>query len=71
MTQYLIIIEADDNGCSAYVPDQPGSFAAGRTRDEVVTLLREAIPTHLALLRAQGVPVPTPQCTSAVIDIAA
>ncbi len=27
--EYIVIIEEDENGCSAYIPDLPGCIAAG------------------------------------------
>ena len=38
--KYLIIIEKDGKGCSAYVPDLPGCVAAGDTEEEVENLSR-------------------------------
>lgn len=37
-----------------------GCVAAGETREEVERLIREAIEEHLALLRADGGPIPEP-----------
>jgi predicted RNase H-like HicB family nuclease len=52
MTNYLVIYEqADDGGWSAYTPDLPGCYAAGKTKEEVEQLMREAIPFHLEGMR--------------------
>ena len=45
--KYLIIIEKDGKGCSAYVPDLPGCVAAGETEEEVRELIHEGIQLHL------------------------
>lgn len=41
-------------------PDLPGCVAAGRTRDEVETLMSGAVEQHLDVMREQGLPAPTP-----------
>ena len=41
--EYLVIFERGEEGYGAYVPDLPGCIAAGDTREEVETLIREAI----------------------------
>jgi predicted RNase H-like HicB family nuclease len=44
----------------AYVPDLPACVAAGGSRDEVETLIAEAIPLHIQSLREHGEPIPPP-----------
>jgi predicted RNase H-like HicB family nuclease len=58
--EYIVVLEQDDSGWGAYVPDLPGCVAVGRTRDEVQQLIREAIPAHIAVTRAAGEAVPPP-----------
>ena len=48
---YVIVYEQTGNGRSAYLPDLPGCIAAGETREETETLIREAIVFHLEGLR--------------------
>lgn len=45
--EYVVIFEVGENGCSAYVPDLPGCIAAGDTKEEVKTLIAEAIDFHI------------------------
>ena len=52
--KYLIIIEKDGKGCSAYVPDLPGCVAAGDTEEEVRELIQEGIQLHLKGMRETG-----------------
>jgi predicted RNase H-like HicB family nuclease len=67
MTEYLVIYETDDaGGWCAYAPDL-GCYAAGRTREEVDRLIREAIPLHLETMREEGLPVPEPYHSAATI----
>lgn len=69
--QYTIVIEQTPRNFSAYVPDLPGCIATGATREEVVRRIREAIEFHIEGMREQGEPIPEPQSTAAVVDVAA
>lgn len=60
MKDYLVIYEHGPTSWGAYVPDLPGCVAVGETREEVVQLIREAIPFHIEGLRLSGEPVPEP-----------
>lgn len=62
MIEYLVVIELAEDGSSfgAYAPDLPGCVAAAETREEALDLIREAIPLHIASLRAH-VPPPAAQ----------
>jgi len=67
-TQYTVIIEpADDGTFSVYVPDLPGCISTGRTRDEAIDSIREAIQGHIQTLRDLGEPVPPPRSQSQVV----
>jgi predicted RNase H-like HicB family nuclease len=67
--QYLVIIEKSDNGFGAYVPDLPGCIAAGETREEVITLIQEAIEFHIEGLKRSGDAVPKPKSQSELVDV--
>ena len=69
--QYTIVIEQTPRNFSAYVPDLPGCIATGATREEVVHRIREAIEFHIEGMREQGEPVPEPQSTATVVNVAA
>lgn len=74
MTGYVVIFEGDDeDGYSAYSPDVPGVVAAGATRSETESLMREAIAEHIDLLRELGRPVPEPSDSDSIVivDLAA
>jgi len=60
MTHYLAIIERNDDGWWAYVPDLPGCTAAGDDREELEQNVRTAVAAHVDLLRETGRPVPEP-----------
>lgn len=67
--QYLVIIERSENGFGAYVPDLPGCIAAGKSREEVVALIQEAIEFHIDGLKRSGDPVPQPSSQSELVDV--
>lgn len=58
MLEYTVIVEKDPSSdWGAYVPDLPGCFAVGRTREEVEQLIREAIRVHIRGMREEGDPI--------------
>ena len=66
--EYTVIIEpADDGTFSVYVPDLPGCVSTGRTRDEAIESIREAIAGHIQTLKDLGDPVPPPRSQSHVV----
>ena len=67
--RYAIVIEKAENNYSAYVPDLPGCIAAGATREETETLIREAIEFHLAGMREDGVPTPQPSSQVEYVEV--
>ena len=58
---YAVIIEKGPNSYGAHVPDLPGCVAAAETREEVRSLILEAITLYVEALKEEGLPVPTPQ----------
>jgi len=69
--RYLVVVEKGPSSYGAHVPDLPGCIAAGETREEVLSLIREAIEFHLEDLKQEGKPVPTPASTSELVEIQA
>ena len=69
--EYTIVIEKAPGNYAAYVPDLPGCVATGATRDETIREIGAAIALHIESLREHGEPVPSPQCTATVVQIAA
>jgi predicted RNase H-like HicB family nuclease len=67
--QYLVIVEKSENGFGAYVPDLPGCVAAAETREEIISLIQEAIEFHIEGLKQSGDPVPKPKSQSELIDV--
>jgi len=69
LMKYLVIVEQSDNGFGAYVPDLPGCAAAAESREEVVTLIQEAIEFHLEGLKNSGESIPMPKSRSELVDV--
>jgi predicted RNase H-like HicB family nuclease len=67
--KYAVLIEQGPASFGATVPDLPGCVAVGATREEVAGLIGEAIEEHIALLRAQGLPVPAPTTDVLHVDV--
>ena len=67
--QYLVVVEKGANSYGAHVPDLPGCIAAGETKEEVLTLIREAIEFHLEGLKQDGQPIPAPASTSELVEV--
>lgn len=67
--QYTVIIEKGESSWGAYVPDLPGCIAAGETRDEAMSLIREAVELHLEDLVEQGAQIPEPHSFSELLEI--
>lgn len=67
--QYLVIVEKSENGYGAYVPDLPGCVAAAETREEVVTLIQEAIEFHIDGLSKSGETIPKPKSQGELVDV--
>ncbi len=68
---YTVIYEKAATGYSAYVPDLPGCIAAASTKEEVESLMEEAIEMHLEALREDGDPIPEPTTLAGTIAVLA
>src|SRR5450759_2654183 len=69
--RYLVVVEKGPTSYGAYVPDLPGCIAAGETKAEVLTLIREAIEMHLEDLPQEGLSIPPPASTSELVEVEA
>jgi predicted RNase H-like HicB family nuclease len=69
--EYLVVVENGKRSYGAYVPDLPGCVAAGKTRREVVKLIREGITLHLEALLEAGEEIPQPLSKGEVVKIRA
>jgi predicted RNase H-like HicB family nuclease len=69
--KYAIILEWTTTGFSAYSPDLPGCVSAGDTAEETEANMRKAIKAHIALMREDGMPIPTPQTRVSYVEVGA
>ena len=68
--RYAIVIEKAEKNYGAYAPDLPGCVATGKTVEETVRRMREAIEFHLEGLRDSGEPILQPTSLCDYIEVA-
>ncbi|MBX3176181.1 MAG: type II toxin-antitoxin system HicB family antitoxin [Candidatus Hydrogenedentes bacterium] len=67
--RYRVLIEQDEDGTFVgEVPSLPGCVSQGKTRNELLDNVREAIEGYIESLEAHGEPVP-PSISEEVIEI--
>jgi len=60
--EFDVVLEAaEEGGFVVSVPDLPGCWTQGETRDEALANAKEAITLYLETLEEAGEPVPKPQ----------
>lgn len=69
MTRRVILYPGEDGYVVAEVPSLPGCVSQGKTRDEALTNIREAIALHVEVLQERGEPVPDDRVE--VVEVAA
>ena len=68
---YMVVVEHGPTSVGAYVPDLPGCVAVGDSEHEALALIREAIELHLEALQEQGLALPPPLSSSALVEVRA
>lgn len=58
MTRRVLLSPGEDGFIVAEVPSLPGCISQGKTRDEALANVREAICLHEEVLRERGEPLP-------------
>lgn len=59
--EFEVILQPEtEGGFSVSVPDLPGCFTQGETREEALAMAKEAIEGYLDSLKAEGLPLPKP-----------
>lgn len=69
MTRRVLLYPGDDGYVVAEVPSLPGCVSQGKTREEALANVREAISLHEEVLRERGEPVPDDQ--TEIVEVAA
>ena len=67
--KYTVIIERGPTSYGAYIPDLPGCVAAGDTREEVESLIVEAVADHVELMAEHGETIPKPASTAIEVEV--
>ena len=68
--KYSVVIEKGPESYGAFAPDLPGCGVAGRTREEAIELIAEAIRMHLESLSEQGLEAPAASSIE-IVEVAA
>ncbi len=66
---YTVIYEKGPACWAAYVPDLPGVFSVGDSRDEVEQLIQEAIEFRLEGMREDGWAIPSPSSFAGLVKV--
>ncbi|MEO8169030.1 MAG: type II toxin-antitoxin system HicB family antitoxin [bacterium] len=67
--KYRVVIAQDEDGVFiAEVPSLPGCISQGKTREDAMQNIREAVEAYLESLRKHNEPVPPP-ITEEVVEI--
>lgn len=67
--KYAVVIERGKTSYGAYVPDLPGCVAVGETREEAMTLIREAIEFHSEGMKKEGEGMPEPHSEAEYVEV--
>ncbi|MFH0822026.1 MAG: type II toxin-antitoxin system HicB family antitoxin [Pseudomonadota bacterium] len=68
--KYRVLIEQDEDGVFVVeAPSLPGCISQGRTRDEAIADIREAITAYPESLAAHDEPIP-PAIVEEVVEVA-
>jgi predicted RNase H-like HicB family nuclease len=69
--KYLIVIEKTRTGFSAYSPDVDGCVATGKTKEEVLVNMKEALEFHFEGLQLSKQRIPKPHAYSDYVELTA
>ncbi|MBN1404360.1 MAG: type II toxin-antitoxin system HicB family antitoxin [Opitutales bacterium] len=58
--RYWIVIERGKNNCSAFCPDVPGCVTTGKSIEDTIKNMREALSCHFEGLAEDGDKIPLP-----------
>lgn len=67
--RYRVLIQQDEDGMYvAEVPSLPGCISQGKTREEAVMNVREAMAAYVESLEEHGDPIPPP-ITEEIVEL--
>ncbi len=67
----VVLVPEDEGGFSVFVPALPGCYTQGDTRDEALSMAKEAITLHLESLREHGEPIPPDHIEVTTVEVPA
>lgn len=67
--KYTIILEEGTSSYGAFVPDIPGCIAIGKTKEETLQLIKEAIEFHIEDIIESGKEIPKPHCDYMKVEV--
>lgn len=67
--RYAVVIEKAKKNYSAYLPDVPGCITTGKSVEETLNNLREALSLHFEGMRADGDAIPDPTTLVDYLDM--
>ena len=70
MKKYAIVIEKTANNYSAFCPDLPGCVATGKSVEQTIKNMKEAIEFHLEGLKENHLPIPESRTLTCQIEVA-
>lgn len=59
---FPVVLEHGLDNWSVYAPDVAGCVSSGKTEEEALKSMREALTIHFEGLISEGLPVPNPFC---------
>lgn len=65
----VIVYPGDDGYYVVECPSLPGCISQGRTKEEAITNIREAIRAYVEVLQDQGLPVPEEKFDSLIVAV--
>jgi predicted RNase H-like HicB family nuclease len=65
----VIIYPGEDGYFVAECPSLPGCISQGKTREEVIENIREAIQLYLEVLSEKGLPIPAEKFETLVVAV--
>ncbi|MGO8702595.1 MAG: type II toxin-antitoxin system HicB family antitoxin [Candidatus Brocadiia bacterium] len=65
----VIIYPGEDEFWIAECPSLPGCVSQGKTREEAITNIRDAIEGYVAALKEDGLPIPVERFETLVLAI--
>lgn len=67
--KFTVVIEEGDKSFGAYMPGIPGCVAAGKSKEEALRLIKEAIHFHIEGLKEDGETLLANRCEFAQVEI--